>query len=85
MRTTRTAVLAIARARRQAQTGEGRRRRLAGGLALQHVADAIGVSVATVWRWENSKSVPCGDAAVRWVELLDELGKVSHGGDPDVA
>lgn len=66
-------VLALSRARSVARTGEARRIREAAQLSLAEVAAAIGVDTSTVHRWETGDRRPRGDAAVRFIELLDEL------------
>jgi DNA-binding transcriptional regulator YiaG len=43
------------------------------GVSLREVADAIGVDVMTVWRWEQDKARPRREHAVRYRELLDAL------------
>lgn len=43
------------------------------GLSLREVADAVGISPSTLWRWEERERAPRGAAAVAWVRLLDEL------------
>jgi len=70
---TATQVLALSRARSLAATGEGRRIREAARLSLTEVAAAIGVERSTLHRWEIGDRRPRGDAAVRYVELLDDL------------
>jgi transcriptional regulator with XRE-family HTH domain len=70
-------VLKLARARRYAATGEGRRIRLAHRLSLPDVAAGTGAGVTTIWRWEHDRHRPQGDAAIRWVELLDALTGIS--------
>jgi transcriptional regulator with XRE-family HTH domain len=76
--------LQIAKGRRYSQTGEGKALRLQAGLALQHIAEGVGVGVTTVWRWEQGRNTPCGDAAARWADLLDALAAERTGG-PDAA
>ncbi len=66
-------VLALARARRYAETGEGHRIRRRHRLSLHECATATGTSVTTLWRWENGRNAPQGDAAVRWSRLLEDL------------
>jgi DNA-binding transcriptional regulator YiaG len=72
-------VLKLARARRLSTTGEARQVRLAQGLSLRDVAEAVGVGVTTLWRWEQARNSPHGEAALRWVDLLDQLS--AAGGD----
>jgi DNA-binding transcriptional regulator YiaG len=70
-------LLMLASARTLAATGEGKRRRLAAGLSLREVATAVGVSPATVWRWEMAERAPRGRAAIEWATLLSALKKRS--------
>ena len=63
----------LTRARNFAESGAARSIRLAAGLSLREVASAAGVSVSTLWRWENQERRPRGEAAVRYSEILDEL------------
>lgn len=66
-------VLGLAKARRLAATGEGRAIRVAAELSLADIASPIGVSSATIYRWETGARQPRGDAAVAWAALLDAL------------
>lgn len=63
----------LARVRAFVETGAARPIRLHAGLSLGEVAKAVGVSPATVHRWENRQRVPRGEPAVRYGELLDAL------------
>lgn len=67
------ALLRLAAARRHAASGSGRRIRQQARLSLQEVADAIGVGLATISRWETGHRQPRGEAAIRWAELLTDL------------
>lgn len=69
----------LARARRYAATGEGRAIRLQHRLSLPDVAAGTGCGTTTIWRWEHGRNLPQGDAAVRWVELLDSLAALTPG------
>ncbi len=55
--------LALAEARSYARSGYGRDVRVKAGLSLADVAGAVGVSTATVHRWETGKYRPAGAAA----------------------
>jgi DNA-binding transcriptional regulator YiaG len=50
--------------------GAGRRQRIEIGLTLRELAEAVGVTTATLSRWENGQVRPRSDAAVRWVDAL---------------
>ena len=76
-----TKALALAEARAYARNGHGRDVRVAVGLSLADVAGAVGVSAATVYRWETGKYRPAGTAALAWVRLIDALAARRSGGD----
>ncbi|MCU1591669.1 MAG: hypothetical protein JWP11_2925 [Frankiales bacterium] len=66
-------IVLLVRVRRLAKSGEAQALRLAAGLSLREVADAVGISHSNLWRWEAGKRAPRGPAAVAWARLLDEL------------
>ena len=68
-------LISLARARHLASTGLGRRIRLAAGLSVTELAEAIGVPPATLWRWESGHSRPRADAARRWQAVVHELAQ----------
>lgn len=70
-------ILRIAAARRHAQGGTGRIIRKAALLTTGEVAEAVGVTVGTVQNWEAGKTVPRGEAGVKWAALLEELQRVT--------
>lgn len=67
------ALARVSVARRQFATGIARQRRQAAALSLREVAEALGVDVATCWRWEHGRATPRPEAARRWMELLDAI------------
>jgi DNA-binding transcriptional regulator YiaG len=69
-------VLDLVRVRTLAKSGHGRDIRLAAGLSLADIADAIGVSSATVHRWERGVRKPYGLAAHRYGALMDSLERM---------
>lgn len=74
--------IVVAAARSLARS-HGPRIRAAAGLTIPEAAAAVGVAPSTLWRWEHSKRVPRGDAAIRYAELIYELADlagVDHGG-----
>jgi transcriptional regulator with XRE-family HTH domain len=56
---------------------ERRRRRLAAGLSLQHIADSLGVSRVTVSRWERPLAAggrePRGEHLVAYTKVLTQI------------
>lgn len=54
-------------------TAERQRIRMRAGVTLQQVAETLGVSVVTVWHWENGQDGPSRENAVRYGELLKQL------------
>lgn len=55
------------------RSGKAREIRVAAGLSLREVSDAVGIAVATLHRWESLERRPTGAAAVRYADLLQEL------------
>ncbi|MFG2046057.1 helix-turn-helix domain-containing protein [Micromonospora sp. NPDC048935] len=66
-------LLLLATARRRANDGTGRAIRLTARLSLADVGSAIGVDRSTIWRWEEGRTKPRGEHALRWAALLNEL------------
>lgn len=60
-------------ARTYAATGTGRAIRQAAGLSMSEVAEALGVTESTIWRWEQGKHRPRGEPAREWARLLNRL------------
>jgi transcriptional regulator with XRE-family HTH domain len=70
----------IARLNRLCQTGEAREIRIRAGVSLALVAEDAGTPYpGNVSRWENAKRLPKGEAALRYLEVLDELAGVAAG------
>jgi len=63
----------LIRVRRLAVTGAARALREEAGLSLAEVADAAQVHKVTVFRWEHGQRRPHGEAAARYLRVLDEL------------
>jgi transcriptional regulator with XRE-family HTH domain len=59
--------------RRLATSGEAKAIREEAGLSIREVADAIDVSPSGLFRWENGKRTPRGEAAVRYAKFLERL------------
>jgi DNA-binding transcriptional regulator YiaG len=70
----------VAAARAMIESGAARRVRLAAHLSLAEVARSVGVTAATVYRWEADGMKPRGEAAVRYGRLLRRLMGGSHDG-----
>lgn len=47
------------------------------GLSKRDVAEALGVSLAAVCRWENGRRYPRRAVAARYAELLNRLSRES--------
>ncbi len=70
-------ILLLVDARRHAASGTGRAIRVAAELSMDQLAEAIGVTKPTIWRWEQRKHRPRGAAAIRWARLLADLSRTS--------
>ncbi len=66
-------ILRLAAARTYAANGTAREIRERHHLTLADVARAVGVDRPRLSRWERNERRPCGPAAIRWVNLLDDL------------
>lgn len=67
------ALAELAETRTLVRSGAARPIRLNAGLSLGEVAKSIGVSPATILRWETGERVPHGEAAVAYGRLLYAL------------
>jgi transcriptional regulator with XRE-family HTH domain len=72
----------LTRVRALAASGTARAIRIAAGLSLPLVAEAVGCGVSTIWRWEHGQRVPRGEPALRYGALLDDLVAAGQGGRP---
>lgn len=43
------------------------------GIQQREIAQAVGVSVQSVWAWETGRSEPTGEHRVRYIELLTAM------------
>jgi transcriptional regulator with XRE-family HTH domain len=68
-----TDLVRLADVRAIAESGTARSLRLAAGLSLAEVAEHVGVSPVTVYRWEVGDRRPRGEAALRYGRLLEAL------------
>ena len=59
--------------RNMAMSGEARRIRIRAGLSLDEVAEPCGVARTTIYRWEQRHRKPTGEAALRYLNLLESL------------
>jgi len=65
----------IAYARRLARTGAARAMREDAGLSLRELARGLDMATSTVHRWEMGANRPRGNAALRWLAMLEELAR----------
>lgn len=63
----------LVRASRLPPPAERRRIRLAAGVSLRRMGDALGVTAPTVHNWENSGDGPSMENAARYRALLEQL------------
>lgn len=72
-----TDVERLALARRMCTNGEARRRRMAAHLSLREVAQACGVDLATVQKWERGVRLPRQEAALRYLAVLEMITRAA--------
>ena len=58
-------------------TGKAREQRESRRLTLREIADTIGSSPSTVYRWETGTSQPRSAHALRWADVLGIEAKAS--------
>jgi len=68
-------VVQLAAVREWVRTGRCRQIREHANVSQGEVARAVGVEPATVCRWEAGQRMPQGDAAIRYLEVLEALAK----------
>ncbi len=66
----------LALVRRRCRDGSGRRIRQAANVSAADIADELGVSEATVLRWERGQNLPRRQVALRYGQLLGGLAHV---------
>jgi DNA-binding transcriptional regulator YiaG len=79
-------LIARAKLRRAIDDGRAVRIRKRAGVTQPALADALGVDLASVWRWEQGRHMPRDTAvAVKWLQLLDEMEAVMgpEEGEPE--
>jgi DNA-binding XRE family transcriptional regulator len=62
--------------RELARSGRGARIRRNAGVTMKELAEELGVTVQTLWRWENGKRTPRSEHAIAYalaLRLLNEL------------
>jgi DNA-binding transcriptional regulator YiaG len=57
------------------ETGTARAIRVNAGLSLSEIARDADVDRTTVHRWETGRRRPRGEAALRYLHVLEELGR----------
>jgi DNA-binding transcriptional regulator YiaG len=73
--TTRTRAEQLAASRDMSATGRGREIRIRARLSQDDVAQDCDVSGAAVSRWETGQAMPRGEAALRWLDLMERLDR----------
>jgi transcriptional regulator with XRE-family HTH domain len=63
----------LMRVRSLARSGAARSVRLAAGLSLAEVAQAVGTGAPTVYRWEQGIHAPSGDLGLKYASVLAQL------------
>ena len=63
----------VAHARALSSSGAARSIRIAAGLSLREVGDALDVSPSTILRWERGERTPRAAGAERYGLLLEDL------------
>jgi len=63
--------------RRVTSSGEARAIRIAAGLSYAEVSAGCGVDLTTIYRWEAGKRSPRGEAAMRYLAILEALAKAA--------
>jgi DNA-binding transcriptional regulator YiaG len=66
----------LTRVRRLAASGAARAIREAAGLSLTEAANSAEVHRLTIYRWEHGQRRPHGEAALRYLALLERLSGV---------
>lgn len=68
-------VVKLTRVRKLVESGAARAIRQAAGLSLTEASKGSGVNRVTIFRWESGQRRPHGEAAIRYLALLDELSR----------
>jgi transcriptional regulator with XRE-family HTH domain len=83
-------LVSLSAVRALVRSGAARSIRVAAGLSLAEVSQAVGVSTVAVYRWERGERIPRGEPALRYGDLLMALTRgpasrepaAGKGGDP---
>ncbi len=68
------ALVRLAKAKKLPSPSQRRALRLAAGLTIADIADALDVSTPAAWRWETGRGMPRSrETAVAYAALLDSL------------
>ncbi|GEM_PF-2355293 len=65
----------VAAVRRMLRSGEAREMRIAAQVSVSELAQVVGVSEGTLWRWENGTRVPRPAQAVALAVALEALSR----------
>jgi DNA-binding transcriptional regulator YiaG len=65
----------LTRVRRLVESGAARAIRESAGLSLSEASAGANVNRITIHRWEHGQRKPHGEAALRYLALLEELSK----------
>jgi len=65
----------LVRVRKLAETGAARAIRESNGLSLKEMGAVADVDKSTIHRWEKGSRRPRGEAASRYLAVLDELSR----------
>ena len=68
----------LTQVRRLASSGEARRLRETADLSLSEIASEVGVDTSTIHRWEKGIRRPNGDAAIKYLKVLDRLATLTR-------
>lgn len=71
-------IMAMARLRRLVRSGEARRIRERAQVRQREVAEELGVSIPTVFKWEEGRRGPNNQHAVPYLRLLDALAALEE-------
>lgn len=67
----------LARIRKLCRTGTSRRIRIAADVSHADIARDIGTTPGTISHWEASRRSPSGEAALRYLAIIEELAQIT--------